>query len=438
MKTSERDPYDLVVIGMGMAGMSAALFAASRGLSVVHAGRASELSFASGLMDVMAIPQLSEGRVFENPDEAIKKLKQVCPDHPYNSIPGGHIMDAMDELTDALGKAGLSYESCRGRNRRLVTSMGTVKTSWGIPRTMNNGVLAYQKKAPAVILNIKGLKGFSGSQIREMIKPWWPDIRVAEVEFPESYSDELYAEHMARQIENPGVLKAFADVIRPYAEAADFIGLPPILGIYSSEQVQNQLEELVGVPVFEIPSMPPSVPGLRLREAFEKILGTMPVRRFTGKTVEWISQESDGLFSFSISDAGEVFRSRGVILASGRFMGKGLRADRDKISETLLGLPVCQPDVRSDWYEKEFYASAGHNVNLAGIVTDHRLRPVDADGNPVYRNVFAAGSILAGQDWKRMKCGTGLSVATAYEAVNHFISGSGETSGVFEIDRKAS
>jgi hypothetical protein len=32
--------------------------------------------------------------------------------------------------------------------------------------------------------------------------------------------------------------------------------------------------------------------------------------------------------------------------------------------------------------------------------------------------LFAAGSILAHQDWMRMKCGSGLALSTAYAAVN--------------------
>ncbi len=39
---------------------------------------------------------------------------------------------------------------------------------------------------------------------------------------------------------------------------------------------------------------------------------------------------------------------------------------------------------------------------------------------PVFYNLHAAGSILAHQDWTRMKCGSGLSIATAYAAVEGF------------------
>ena len=42
-------------------------------------------------------------------------------------------------------------------------------------------------------------------------------------------------------------------------------------------------------------------------------------------------------------------------------------------------------------------------------------------GCPAYKALFAAGSILAHNDWKRLKCGAGLAIATAYGAVNAFI-----------------
>ena len=37
-----------------------------------------------------------------------------------------------------------------------------------------------------------------------------------------------------------------------------------------------------------------------------------------------------------------------------------------------------------------------------------------------FENVFAAGSVLAHQDWIRTKSGAGLAIATAYGAVNAF------------------
>ena len=111
----------------------------------------------------------------------------------------------------------------------------------------------------------------------------------------------------------------------------------------------------------------------------------------------------------------------GVVLASGRFFGGGLYADRNRISETVFDLPVYQPLDRASWHSTHFLHMEGHPINRAGLETDTNLRPLDANGRPAFRNLFAAGSILAHQDWMRMKCGSGLSVTTAYAAIKEFM-----------------
>ena len=40
---------------------------------------------------------------------------------------------------------------------------------------------------------------------------------------------------------------------------------------------------------------------------------------------------------------------------------------------------------------------------------------------PVFKLLFAAGSILAHQDWMRMKCGSGLALAAGFATVQSFV-----------------
>ena len=80
-----------------------------------------------------------------------------------------------------------------------------------------------------------------------------------------------------------------------------------------------------------------------------------------------------------------------------------------------------QPAQREDWHSNDFFDSAGHAINCSGIETDTMARPLAADRRPAYDNLFAAGTILAHHDWVRMKCGSGLSVATARHAVESFV-----------------
>jgi glycerol-3-phosphate dehydrogenase subunit B len=114
-------------------------------------------------------------------------------------------------------------------------------------------------------------------------------------------------------------------------------------------------------------------------------------------------------------------QSRGVVLASGRFIGGGLHADRKRIRETIFDLPVCQPTDRTKWHRRDFLDPRGHPINEAGLETDDDFRPLNGSGRPAFKTLFAAGSILAHQDWIRTKCGAGLAIATAYGAINSFL-----------------
>jgi glycerol-3-phosphate dehydrogenase subunit B len=49
------------------------------------------------------------------------------------------------------------------------------------------------------------------------------------------------------------------------------------------------------------------------------------------------------------------------------------------------------------------------------------FRPLDDSGRPAFETLFAAGSILAHNDWKRLKCGAGVAIASAYAAVNSML-----------------
>jgi glycerol-3-phosphate dehydrogenase subunit B len=217
--------------------------------------------------------------------------------------------------------------------------------------------------------------------------------------------------------------KKFAQVVKPHVKDAQVVGLPAILGLYRTQAVMAHLKELLGVPVFEIPTIPPSVPGLRLKEAFERGLRLKGVQYFSLRRVLQVEHLAEEAFEIHIgrNDVEHIVHSRGVILASGRFIGGGLHANRKRIRETIFDLPVSQPKNRAEWHRREFLDSKGHPINQAGIETDGTFRPLDESGRPVFETLFAAGSILAHNDWKRMKCGAGVAITSAFGAVNSFM-----------------
>lgn len=415
---------DVCVIGSGLAGMAAALFAAARGLRVAQMGHTGEIIFASGLLDLLGVHPASEKQTWNDPWAAIDALVEDKPNHPYARLKKADIKAAFDEILTFLEETGLTYHRIVDRNTGVLTSMGTLKSTYAVPHTMWQGASALKEKSACMILDIRGLKGFSARQIVAACKNEWPDLRSEQISFPDSdHLNEVYTEHMANALLLPHNREKLAKVVSPLVKKSKIVGLPAILGLYRTHEVISELEELIGVPVFEIPTIPPSVPGLRLKEAFERGLRTKGVQYFSLTKALKVRQTPDNRFETHIGrdDVEHIVDSRGVILASGRFIGGGLFADRTHIRETIFSLPVFQPDSRHDWHHRDFLDARGHAINQAGVEIDDAFRPVDDSGRPAFEALFAAGSILAHNDWKRLKCGAGIAIATAYGAVNSFM-----------------
>lgn len=421
MINPERMTYDVCIIGAGMTGMAAALFAVNRGLSTVQAGGASELLFASGLLDLLGVHPIEKKKIWRDPWAGISALIRDIPRHPYARIEKEHIQSAIDELLVFLRAAGIAYKCHKRRNQEVITSMGTSKLTYCLPLTMWKGAMAFKKKIPCLVVDFRGLKGFSARQISQTLAHKWPNVSVARVEFPGLQSfNEVYAERIARALEVVENREKFARSIRPHLKGAKIVGLPAILGINRSDEVMADLERRIGVPLFEIPTMPPSVAGLRLKEAFEQHLPLKGVDLISHQQVRHARYERQGFFVLDCGDAEKKLsiRARGIVLATGRFIGQGLHADRSGIRETLFNLPVHQPGSRAQWHSKDFLDPKGHPLNRAGLEIDDSFRPLAKSGRCAFPTLFAAGSILAHQDWIRMKCGSGLAIASAYAAIN--------------------
>jgi len=420
MTDTTKQKYNLVIIGTGMAGMAAAVFAANRGISTAIVGSLGESWFTAGLIDLMGVHPISKGKFWHDPWAAIEALKRDIPNHPYAHLNREDIKAALKEFYTFLNQAGLPYCYQDDLNSNLITAFGAIKTTHGIPRTMWPGVAALSSKAPCLIVDFKGLKGFSAGLLAERLKAEWPGLRTLCI--PSIYGDQVHEINpvpLARDLEIAEYRQKLADSIKPHVKNVELVGLPAVLGVHQSDQVIDDLGELLGKPVFEIPAMPPSIPGMRLKEAFLRFLPAHNVHCLFQKHVLKAMPTSEGEFLLNIgrTEHEKTIRADAVLLATGRFLGGGLQSNHTAVTESIFELPVFQPENRELWHGDRLFEPGGHAVNLAGLETDDMMRPLDANGHPAFENLFAAGIILAHQDWTRMKCGSGLSVATAYGAV---------------------
>jgi glycerol-3-phosphate dehydrogenase subunit B len=178
--------------------------------------------------------------------------------------------------------------------------------------------------------------------------------------------------------------------------------------------------------VFEVATLPPSVPGIRLFETM-----TSALRRAGGRLVvgSAVVAAAGGTGRIEAVEAQAVPRSatysaRSFVLATGGFASGGLDVDSfGKIRETVFGLPLGhvpapgRPRFAPGYFEE-------HALARTGVAVDDGLRPLDGDGAPVHENVHVAGATLAGAIPWREASGNGLSLATGYAAAAAILGGS--------------
>lgn len=421
MDSSETNHTQIIVIGSGLTGMAAALFGAQSSIQTAVVGSTGASEFSSGLIDLFGVLPGDEPRTCNQPWDAIAGLPDRLPRHPYTRISTEDLARSLNLFLSFLDDQGLVYVGEDAGNTMAVGPLGTLKPTYRLPATMMAGVRERARGSPGLIVDFQGLKDFSARLVASNLEPAWPGLRTARLVFPGTESrTEVFTALLAHSLESPRVREQLAQSLKPLVRDVRALGLPAILGMGSVQDIHGELEDRLGVSIFEIPTLPASVPGLRMMEALKRAADASPlIQTFAQSRVTEIHQDSEGWFQATVQEASmeRVLRSRAVILATGRFLGQGLTAERKGVREPLLDLPVHQPGSRAEWHRDDFFDPRGHPLNLAGIVVDDCFQPLGSNSKPVYANLYAAGSILAHQDWVRMKCGAGLAIASAFQAV---------------------
>jgi glycerol-3-phosphate dehydrogenase subunit B len=219
-------------------------------------------------------------------------------------------------------------------------------------------------------------------------------------------------------MDEPSFRERLGEAIRRQMAGERFIGLPAVLGLRDPAAVLHTLEAVTGARVFEIPMLPPSIPGTRIFNRFREELIAKGADFRMGHSVSGAKVKGGRCEAITVQNpplASEYGADR-FILATGRFLGGGLLAEMDRIAEPLFQLPVSQPAGRGAWFGERFFDPEAHPIHRAGIVTDADLRPIDESGRALLENVRVAGSILAHHQAIEEKSREGIDIATGFLA----------------------
>lgn len=425
--------YDVIVVGSGVAGYSAAIKCLEHGFktAVVSSGQ-SALHFSSGSIDLLSHSPRTH-QAIDNPWQEIDSLAESLPDHPYAKLGRKKIELAMEWYQAMMNTAGLSLTPTHSQNNHYrITTLGTLKSTWlsqPYVQKIEPDFSNLSEFKSVVMISIDGFRDFQ-PQIAQSNLQKHPAFRHLTVKTAKVYLSafskinrnpyDLRSIDISRLLRDDAQFQEFADQLLNIATPDDLLIMPAVLGNGDGLELMNRLSQYTGLNLHEVPTMPPSLLGIRIEDSMMRTFINHGGVLHKGDEVlgGQFSQHNGELTLTSIQSKkmGDMdLIARHYILASGSFFSKGLIANQYGIEEPVFGLDTEVTGDRKEWHQHDFFTRTPHPFLSFGVTTDNQFKP--SIKGQVISNLYCIGAILSGYNPIVHGCGGGVAISTAYSVV---------------------
>lgn len=412
---------DIAVVGSGLAALTAvrALRKAGREVTLVWPGLTS-LYFLAATVDVLGYANAGAGEAVDNPSDGVARLIADHPDHPYARAGLPALQAGLQLVLEWLKEAGLDWQGSATRNLLLPTATGTPKPSCLVPVTMAAGDLG--DPTPIVLCGFTGYQDFAPELAASNLQRSWAKgggrVTAVRIALPGFNTDRLFTSiDIARRFAEPAFVSEVGERLRAAVPAGPVrIGLPAVLGLTRTRDIHAAVMAAAGHPVFEIPTLPPSVLALRLFDRLRKQLQETGTELIWAAPAHAAEVQGRRCTRISLKAAGrdQPVEARAFILALEDWVDGAFRAGVHLVREPFFGTVIAEHSKPTDRTAESLFGTQPF-AQLGYRVTD-RLQPADEAGVPLADNVFIAGGAIAGYDPSGTKSRGGMAIATGYRA----------------------
>ena len=423
--------FDVAIIGGGLAGLTCGMALQQRGKRcvIINNGQAA-IDFASGSLDLLS--RMPDGSVVENINENLTALRTALPAHPYSLLGAEKVIAKAQDFERLANALNLDLIGSSEKNHWRVTGLGSLRGAWlspnSVPTVQGNETFPHKRIA---VLGIEGYHDFQPQLLAAnlVLNPQFAHCEVTSGFLNIPQLDEL--RQSAREFRSVNIAQllehklAFNDLVSEIiesAQGANAVLLPACFGL-ENQEFMNALRDATKLALFELPTLPPSLLGMRqriqLRRKFESLGGLM----INGDSALNAHFEGDRVHCIKtrLLEDEEIIADN-FVLAAGSFFSKGLVSEFDKIYEPvfesdIIGVEGFNDKDRFSWTNHRFanpqpYQSAGVAIN------EHCQ--VQKCGQ-FLANLYATGNVIGGFNALELGCGSGVAVVTALTVADEIL-----------------
>jgi len=222
--------YDTVVIGAGLAGLTAALRLTEAGQRVaVLAKGVGATHLAPPTIDVLGYTD----RPIDSPALALPEFAAANPQHPYRQLSIELLRGSLDWFKTRLSDQG--YRGGLDENFFVPTAVGAAKPTALLPETMAAGDL--RQGGRFVFVGLRGLKDFFPAYLADNVaraeRPGDAPVttRVVELAPPLGQAGDVSSLGFARRFEEADFRDAVLTELDRNLVPGEIVGFPAVLGI---------------------------------------------------------------------------------------------------------------------------------------------------------------------------------------------------------------
>ncbi|WKS99731.1 glycerol-3-phosphate dehydrogenase subunit GlpB [Gallibacterium salpingitidis] len=420
--------FDTLIIGGGLAGLLCGIKLQQQGqhCAIITAGQ-SAIDFSSGSLDLLSY---CNNEQVNNLKVGLQQLATQSATHPYSLLGADKVISYAEDFEQLAQQLQLPFQGSCQQNHYRITPLGSLQPAWLSPTNvptlaMDDTMFAYRS---VMVLGIEGFHDFQPHLVAANLKslPQFADcdiqhgfLHIPELDHLRTNAREFRSVNISQALEHKLNFQQLVQEIKNAAGSAEAVFLPACFGI-DDDSLFEQLKQATGLPLFELPTLPPSLLGLRqhykLRREFQRLGGVL----MNGDTALRGEFENGRVSKIYTALNEEIALSaKNYILASGSFFSNGLVAHFEKIIEPVFDLDLIADSDRLRWTAHRF--ADPQPYQYYGVKINAHCQ-VEKSGQ-IVPNLFAVGAVIGGFSGLNDGCGSGVSIVTAFNVADYILAG---------------